>query len=45
MILGRHSLSEALAVNFGLTLLYVVYAYAFYLAYDRLLPLPAAAKA
>ena len=45
MILGQHSLSEALAVNFGLTLLYVVYAYAFYLAYDRLLPLPAAAKA
>ncbi len=45
MILGQHSLSEALAVNFGLTLLYVAYAYAFYLAYDRLLPLPAAAKA
>jgi uncharacterized membrane protein len=43
MALGHHSLTEALAVNLGLTGLYVAYAYGFYLAVDRLRP--ATAKA
>jgi uncharacterized membrane protein len=38
--IGQHSLSDALAVNLGLTLFYVAYAYVFYLIYDRLCPLP-----
>jgi uncharacterized membrane protein len=37
---GQHSLSDALALNLGLTLFYVGYAYVFYLIYDRLRPLP-----
>ena len=37
--IGQHSLSDALAVNLGLTVFYVAYAYAFYLIYDRLRPL------
>jgi uncharacterized membrane protein len=36
MLIGGHSLTEALALNGGLSLLYVVYAYLFYWAYDRL---------
>ncbi len=39
MVLGDHSFAEALSVNAGLTLLYVAYAYGFYLIYDRLRPL------
>jgi len=35
---GQHSPSEALAINLGMTLLYVGYAYVFYLVYDRLYP-------
>ncbi len=38
MALGNHTLTEALAVNLGLTGLYVAYAYVFYLAVDRLRP-------
>ncbi len=41
MLLGGHGLAEALAVNVGLTALYVGYAYVFYLLYDRLLPVTA----
>ncbi len=37
--IGQHSLSDAVAVNLGLTLFYVAYAYVFYLIYDRLHPL------
>ncbi|MES2667098.1 MAG: chlorhexidine efflux transporter [Pseudomonadota bacterium] len=39
MGLGQHSLREALAVNVGLTAVYMGYAYGFYLIYDRLRPL------
>jgi uncharacterized membrane protein len=38
MVLGQHSLNEALTLNAGLTVLYVAYAYVFYLTYDRLFP-------
>jgi uncharacterized membrane protein len=38
ILLGRHSLTEALALNGGLTALYMVYAYAFYWLYDRIWP-------
>lgn len=41
MSLGGHGLAAALAVNVGLTLTYVAYAYLFYLFCDRLFPLPA----
>lgn len=43
MVLGQHSLSEALTMNFGLTVLYVAYAYVFYLVSDRLFPCAAPA--
>lgn len=43
--IGKHSLSDALAVNLGLTLFYVAYAYLFYLIYDRLYPMPVPAMA
>jgi uncharacterized membrane protein len=36
--LGGHGLGDALAVNGGLTVLYIVYTYGFYLTYDRLCP-------
>ncbi len=45
MVLGQHSLSDALAVNFGLTVVYMAYAYAFYLIYDRFRPLNGAIDA
>lgn len=43
--IGQHSFSDALAINLGLTLFYVAYAYVFYLIYDRLYPLPVPAIA
>jgi uncharacterized membrane protein len=43
MIIGGHSFAEALAVEIWLTLLYIGYAYFFYLAYDRLRPMRQAA--
>jgi uncharacterized membrane protein len=43
MVLGQHSLSEALTLNVGLTVLYVAYAYVFYLVSDRLFPCAAPA--
>ena len=43
LLIGQHSLSDALAINLGLTLFYVAYAYVFYLIYDRLYPLSAPA--
>jgi uncharacterized membrane protein len=43
MLVGRHTLAEALAVNAGLTVLYVAYAYLFYWLYDRVRPLQALA--
>ena len=46
MVLGHHTLSEALTLNVGLTLLYVAYAYVFYLVSDRFFPwsVPATAQ-
>ncbi len=38
MILGGHSLLNAVAVDFGLTALFAVYAYFFNILYDRLRP-------
>lgn len=38
MQIGNHSLGDALAVNVGLTIFYVVYAYGFYLLYDHFRP-------
>ena len=43
MWLGGHGLWEALAIELGLTALYVAYGYAFHLAYDRLRPVVPAA--
>lgn len=45
MGLAGHGLAEALTLNVGLTLVYVVYTYVFYLAYDRILPLKVPALA
>lgn len=45
MVLGHHSLAEALTLNVGLTVLYVAYAYVFYLISDRLFPVAAPAMA
>ncbi len=38
MLIGRHTLPAALAVNGGLTALYLAYAYAFYWMYNRMRP-------
>jgi uncharacterized membrane protein len=38
MLIGGHSFWEALAIDLGLTGLYVAYAYVFHLAYDRWRP-------
>jgi len=38
MSLGGHGLWQALAINAGLTAIYVAYAYVFHLGYDRLRP-------
>lgn len=38
MIIGGHGFLEALAIDLGLSVLYVVYGYAFHLAFDRLRP-------
>lgn len=45
MVLGQHTLHDALAVNIGLTVVYMAYAYGFYLIYDHLRPLQGAAIA
>jgi uncharacterized membrane protein len=39
MLVSGHDFMEAVAIDISLTLFYMVYAYVFYLAYDRLLPL------
>lgn len=39
MLIGQHSMAEAVAVNSGLTVLYVGYAYLFYLLYDGVRPM------
>lgn len=47
ILLGGYTLPQALLVNLGLTLFYMVYAYVFHLGYDRLRPVaprPAAGK-
>ena len=41
LLLSPHGLGAALALNVGLTLSYVAYAYIFYLIYDRLIPVAA----
>lgn len=38
ILLGRHSLGEALAVDLSMTLAYTFYAYLFYIVYDRMRP-------
>lgn len=38
MVLGEHSLSQALLLDLGLTAFYAVYAYGFNILYDRLRP-------
>jgi uncharacterized membrane protein len=38
MLIGRHGFWEALAIDLGLTGLYVAYAYLFHLGYDRWRP-------
>lgn len=38
MIIGGHEFLEALAIDLGLSALYVVYGYAFHLVFDRLRP-------
>ena len=38
MWLGGHGFWEALAIDIGLTLLYVVYSYIFHIVYDRVRP-------
>lgn len=44
MVIGGHGLVEAIAIDIGLTLLDTVYAYAFYLAYDKARPVRTAAS-
>jgi hypothetical protein len=38
MVIGGHGFWAALAIDFGLSALYIVYGYAFHLGYDRLRP-------
>ncbi len=38
MIVGGHGFWEAVAVDIGLSVLYVVYAYVFHIVYDRVRP-------
>lgn len=38
MIVGGHGFWEALAIDIGLSVLYVIYAYLFHILYDRLRP-------
>lgn len=40
MVLGDHSLGEAIATDLGLLALHSAYAYFYYLAFDRLRPIP-----
>ena len=38
MLVGGHGFWEAVAVDIGLSVLYVIYAYVFHILYDRFRP-------
>lgn len=44
LMLTDHTLLEAVLLDIGLTVIYIVYAYLFHVIYDRLRPVPQGAK-